>query len=356
MCLILYTIHGGVIKELVYKHKDTLGLDIGTTSVKFVQLKNKGKLTKLVGYGKLEVPENIIVDGVVSEPEKLAEILKNTFKNPPWGEINAKRVVASLPESKVFTRTLELPVIAGKELDDAVNFEIEQSIPMPASDLYIDWQVIEEKEKQTTVFLAAAPRAIVDSYLQLFKLINLEPIAVEVSMAAIARAMISGKSQTEPIVIFDLGGQTTNMAVVDDNLRITESHPVGGRTIRDLVSSVANVPKAEAAVLVRQGMKSKTKSAEIVKNEVKNLINETEKIIDYYLEKNEGAKITKVLLCGGLGFLPGLPELFKEQLKLEAKIGNPWVNISIYPIKPVPKEEAPGYAAAIGLALRGLND
>jgi len=251
---------------------------------------------------------------------------------------------------------LELPALSGKDLVEAINFEIEQSIPVPNTDLYTDWQMIQETDEKITVFLAAAPRAIVDSYIQLFNIMNLDPLAIEVSMAAIARAMVSNKDLKEPVIIFDLGGQTTNIAVFDSTLRVTESHPVGGMTMRENIVTACNVTDQEAATLVRQGFKNKTKSADIIKDELKKLVSETEKIINYYTEKNEKAKITKVLLCGGLGFLPGLPEMFKEKLNLEAKIGNPWVNISIYPIKPVPKEEAPGYAAAIGLALRGLND
>lgn len=342
--------------DLIYKKKPVLGLDIGTASVKFVQLKNQGKLTKLVGYGKIAVPKDIIIEGVISEPEKLAKELKKILAEPQWGKINAKRVVASLPESRAFTRVLELPVFDTKGIEEAVHYEAEQSIPIPASDLYIDWELMEEKSDGVVVFMSAAPRAIVDSYVHLFKFLEVEPIALEISMSAIARAMVSNKDSKEPVVILDLGGETTNIGVFDSTLRVTESHPMGGTLIRQAVKDGLNVTDEEAAKLVREGLSKESKAKTIIEDELKKISTEIDRIVKYYTEKNENQKLEKILLCGGLGFMPGLGEFIKEQNNLEAKIGNPWVNISVYPLKPVPKEEAPSYAAAIGLCLRGEED
>jgi type IV pilus assembly protein PilM len=346
----------GLISDLIYHHKDTLGLDIGTTAVKFAQLKESGNLTKLVGYGKFPIPDDIIIEGVISEPEKLADKLKEIFKNPPWGKITAQKVLASLPESRVFTRVLELPISNPKDVEEAVKYEIEQTIPVPITDLYIDWQPIEEKGDKSIVFLAAAPRAIVDSYVQLFKFLNLEPTALEISMAAVARSMVSSKDAAGPVIILDFGGETTNLAVFDATLRVTESHPLGGAIIKKAVADGLGVDDKEAALLVREGLTGKGKAVPIIEEEIKKIVAEIEKMVSYYTEKNENKKISKVLLCGGLGFMPGLPEYIKDKTGIEAKTGNPWVNISIYPLKPVPKEEAPSYTAAIGLCLRGLKD
>jgi hypothetical protein len=104
----------------IWKHKDVLGLDLGTRFLKVVQLEKKGKLTKLVGYGKTKVPENYIIEGIVSEPEKLAETVKDLISNKVWGKITAKRVNLSLPESKIYTRLLTLPHMKEKDLAERV--------------------------------------------------------------------------------------------------------------------------------------------------------------------------------------------------------------------------------------------
>jgi type IV pilus assembly protein PilM len=346
----------GNIKDLIYHKKDVIGLDIGTSSVKFVQLKKAGKLVKLVGYGKVIIPENTVIEGIISEPEKLAELITKTFSAPPWGKITANRVFASLPESKLFTRIIDLPNLDPKDVEEAVKYDIEQSIPMPADDLYIDWQIINEGTDKVTVFLAAAPKSIVNSYIQFLSLLKMEPMGLEMSLAAIARSMVSNKDKVEPVIILDLGDQTSNLAIFDSNLRVTGSHPIGGGTIKSKIAQTLNISDKEAASEVRMGIKGNTKAAKIIKNDIDELIAEIDKMVQYYNEKQPEKKINKVLLCGGLGFLPGLPEYIKEQGGFEAKVGNPWVNISIYPLKPVPKDEAPGYAPAIGLCLRGFSD
>jgi type IV pilus assembly protein PilM len=344
------------MQDLIFRKKPTLGLDIGTTSIKFAQLKKSGKLTKLTGYGKVAVPKDTIIEGVIAEPEKLAEYLKKVFSDPPWGKITAERVVSSLPESRVFTRILDLPVFNIKDIEEAVNYEAEQSIPVPMSDLYIDWKLVEETSTGVVVFMSAAPRAIVDSYIQLFKYLGFDPLAIEISMAAIARAMVSNKVHHEPVIILDFGGQTINLAIFDSILRITESHPMGGSQIRQAVIDNMNVDENEAAKLVQQGLDDSNPAKAVILTEIKKIVVELERIDKYYTEKYDKKKISKILLCGGLGFMPGLAAYLKKKTDIDATAGNPWMNISVYPLKPVPKEEAPGYAAAIGLCLRGEQD
>lgn len=330
-------------------------MDIGGSTVKFVQLKDAGKLTKLVGYGKVDIPENIIIEGIISEPEKLASVLEKAFKTPPWGKITADYIIASLPESKMFTRIIDLPNLGKNDISDAIKYEVEQSIPVPIDDLYVDWEVISETDEAATVLLAAAPKSIINSYIQLFDLLDMEPLALEMSLAAIARAMVSNKEQIGPIIILDIGDKASNIAVFDDNLRITGSHPIGGGTIKDLLMTSLGISEKDAARKIREGITKDTKEATLIKAEIEKLYDEMDRTVKYYREKSGYEKDMKILLCGGLGFMPGLPEFLKEN-GYESKIGNPWVNISIYPIKPVPKEEVPGYATAIGLCLRGLKD
>jgi type IV pilus assembly protein PilM len=252
----------------------------------------------------------------------------------------------------MFTRIIELPKLEQKDIEEAIKYEMDQSIPVPADDLYYDWQKLDDTKDKLTIFLAAAPKSIINSYVQLFVALKIEPAALEMSMAAIARSMISNKASVEPEILFDLGDLSSNIAVFDTNLRVTGSHPVGGGTIRELLETALAKNNKEASLLVSEGIKKDTEASKLIKAEIDKLITEIERTTDYYEEKSVDKKVKKILICGGLGFLPGLPEYLTEKTGFEARVGNPWVNISIYPLKPVPKEEAPGYAAAIGLALR----
>lgn len=296
------------------------------------------------------------MEGIISEPEKLAALIQQNLANPPWGKITAQTVVASLPESKLFTRTIEIPSINDDDIDEAINYEIEQSVPIPATDLYTDWQIVGEANDKYTVFMSAAPRSIIDSYVQLMAELKLEPLALEVSLSAIARAIIPDKDKELASLLIDVGAMTTNMAIYQNNLQIAASVPLGAEIIKETLCSTLSIDTKEANKLLMEGLGKQEKPTEIIKIELKKIAEELDRIIKYYQEKNESRKIDQILLCGGIGSMTGLAEFIEEETKIKTKPGNPWSNISIYPIKPVSKQEASLYSAAIGLCLRGLKD
>jgi len=342
----------------IWQKKDILGMDIGSGSLKVVQLKKTGLLTKLVGYGQMAVPENFIIEGIIAEPEKLAELTKKFFETTVWGKITAKRVCTSLPESKIFTRTITLPHMNGKALEEAVNWEASQTIPMAMTDLFIDYQVIgpsAEDPKNDEIIYAAAPKAIVNSYIQFFNLLNLEIEGIETSLTAIIRAAVSKKKAGEAVMVIDIGSKTTNLAVFDRVIRLTGSTLIGGDQVTYRIAEALGINEKEAEKVKKQKTTDKTKVREAIDFEVTEITKEATKMINYYAEKNKKASpVSKVILCGGSASLDTLSEIISEKLGVPAELGNPWANISVYPLKSVPKDEAPAYTNAVGLALLGV--
>lgn len=344
----------------IWEKKDVVGIDIGSGSLKAVQLKKKGLLTKLIGYGQVSIPENYIIEGIVAEPEKLAELTKKYFENGIWGKITATRVCSSLPESKIFTRSITLPRMNDKALAEAVGWEASQTIPMAMTDLYLDWQVIgpsTDDPRSDEIIYAAAPKAIVNSYLQFFNLMGYEVEGIETSLTAIIRSAVPRKTSKEPVLIIDIGGETTNLAIFDNAIRLTGSTLIGGEHITNRIAEALKVDQKEAEKIKKQKGVDKEKVRQAVDVEVTEITKEATKIINFYQEKNKKeSPISKVILCGGSSSLDALTEIFKEKLGIPTEIGNPWANISIYPLKSVPKEDAPAYTNAVGLALLGAMD
>jgi type IV pilus assembly protein PilM len=344
----------------IWQKKDILGMDIGTGFLKVVQLKKKGLLTKLVGYGKMAIPENYIIEGIIAEPEKLAELTKNFFAKDVWGSITAKRVCTSLPESKIFTRTITLPHMNGKDLEQAVNWEASQTIPMSMSDLYLDYRVIGpslDDPKNDEIIYAAAPKAIVDSYIQFFDILGFEVESIETSLTAIIRAAVSKKNSKEVVLVVDIGGKTTSLAVFDGVVRLTGSTLVGGEHITSRIAEGLNIDEKEAEKIKKQKSTDILKLRQAFDIEVTMITKEAGKMISYYQKNKVKANpVTRAILCGGSASLTVLADVFKEKLGIDIDIGNPWTNISIYPLKSVPKDEAPTYTNAVGLALLGVND
>ena len=345
--------------DSIWKQRDVVGIDIGTRSVKVVQLKQKAKLTKLVGYGQLAVPENYMIEGIVSEPEKLAALIKDFFHKITWGKITASRVNLSISESKVFTRILTLPHTDDKGRQDAVIWEATQIVPMAIDNLYLDWQYIgsnKEDPKSDDIIFAAAPKSIVNSYVQLVSLLGLEINSFETNLGAVARAMVPSKAVDETILVVDLGARDTSMAIFDQYIRVTGSTLVGGENLTKRIAEVLKIDITEAEQLkIKKDDEALIKVREAIDIELTDMTKEIDRMIHYYYEKtNKETAISKILLCGGTASLPGLAEYFTEKLAITTVVGNPWSNISVYPIKPVPKEDAPIYTNAIGLALLGL--
>lgn len=345
----------------IWKHKDVVGLDISERSIKVVQLKKKGKLTKLVGYGMMEVPENYIIEGIISEPEKLANLIKDFFSKDIWGKITAPRINMSLAETRVFTRVLTLPHTEDKNREDAVIWEATQIVPMAMNDLYLDWKLIgpnKEDPKLDDIIFAAAPKSIVNSYMQLVNILGLEIIGIETNLSAIARAMVPPKAQNETILIADIGYQGTSMAIYDQFIRVTGSTLVGGGDFTKKIAETLKISVEEAdKIKLKKDDKKALRVREAVDNDITEITKEIDRIIRYYYEKmNKENSISRVLICGGTSNMGGLTDYFTQKLNIKTEIGNPWANISVYPIKTVPKEDAPMYTNAIGLALLGVKD
>ncbi len=345
----------------IWKHKDVVGIDIGTRSLKCVQLRRMGKKITVVGFGQMAVPENFIIEGIVAESEKLAELTKNFMQKEIKGKITAKRVYASLPESKIFTRTISLPRTGDKKIDEAVSWEASQTIPMAMSDLYLDWQLIgpsHEDPKLDEVLYAAAPKAIVNSYVQLYSLLGLEITGIETSLTAIIRAIGAKGKAKEAALIIDIGGQTTNLAIFDNAIRVTGSTLIGGEQLTYRIAQALGVSEIDAEKIKRQKATSEiAKTKQALEGSVSEIAKEATSMINYYEEKSrQKIKITRVLLCGGSASLPSLSEVLGEKLAIPTEVVNSIENLVFTKNCEIPAEEIPTYINAIGLAMLGVQD
>jgi len=347
-------------QDTIYKRKDCLGLDIGASSVKIVQLRKKKNLTKLVGYQSRALPENLIIEGIISDHEAMTKLVKEMMAETKEGKFTAEKVIASIPDTNVFTRVLELPELTEKEMKEAIYFEADQSIPMAITDLVIDYQILgpsPTKEKTNDVLMVAAPLAIVNSYIQLFEILGFQPEAIETSLTAVVRALVSNKEKGEVIIVADIGAKKTNLGIYDDTLRFSDSVDFGGEMLTEAIVKGLKTDITDAEKMKKDlGLHDAKVKAEIMP-QIENLKGEIIKVIRYHDERaGEKRKIGKIVLCGGSSNVVGLTEYLANELKLEVKVGNPWVNIDTYPIKPVPKSESAAYTNAIGLSLRSLEE
>ncbi len=326
-----------------------------------MQLKRTGSNYQVVGFGQLPVPENYIIEGIIAEPEKLADKIKECIQNNSTGKISATRVYASLPESKIFTRTISLPHANDKSIEEAVSWDASQTVPMAMTDLYLDWQVVGPSIENSTmddVLYAAAPKAIVNSYVQLYSILGYELAGIETSLTAIIRAIKPRRKTSEAALIIDIGGQTTNLAIFDNAIRVTGSTLIGGEQLTYRIAEALKVSEAAAEKMKKsKGGKETEKTKKALDSAVTQICSEATTMINYYQEKDkQQVKVSRIYVCGGSASLPSLAEVFSEKLgintevvdKLEGMIPNRRVVL--------PEESVPAYINAIGLALLGVYD
>jgi type IV pilus assembly protein PilM len=347
------------------KNPKSFGLDIGNETIKAVQLKRRGHSLALEGYMLGPLPENTVKDGAVSDPEKLAAAIQKLLVDSTKGKIQAPYVNASLPASKIFTKVVTLPQMNQKDLTEAVHFETEQSIPLPIDSLIIDFTVISRykdvKEQRMDVLIAAAPKTIVDSYLKLFEVMKLTPLALETELEAISHAMATSVKGPGPFLVVDIGAETTDLSIVNQgNIRLTGGVAVGGKNFTDVVATALKVDHLVAdQSKIHYGMGDTAagkKIGQALSPSVDSIVTEIRRMIRFYQDRaGGGTTVTGVVLSGGSSVLVGLHEYLHGQLNLPVGIANPLANITIQPLGAVSKVHAPIYTTAVGLALGGFD-
>ncbi len=347
------------------KKINAFGLDISDVSIKVLQLKRSNKQTGLHAYGTVPLVEGIINNHMIVEEKKLADNILRAISSAK--RIDTKYVVCSIPEAKSFVRTLEIPRMSEGEIHTAVQYELEQDIPIPVDQVYLDWQIINEQKQTMKVLVTATPKVYVDSLVSALHSIKLRPLGLELESQATARALISPVDATKPILIIDLSTSQTSFIIVRNGIiEYTSSIPVAGRAFTESISRDLGVQTAKAEELkFATGLgeaNGSNPARQAMLPILNNIVDEIRNVMRFYEDHaNPKQAIDDIFLCGGSAKLIGIIDYITAQLHQEKDVGpkriilgNPWINVEAMAKKPVGIQvDALGYVTAIGLALRG---
>lgn len=344
---------------LFYKQKPLFSLDIGHSTVKVVQLCNNRGQAQLVGYGYADFDPAAIKDGVVVDTNKLASALRPLLKQIVIGKLTTDRVVASIPTAHIFMRLIELQGLTDTDIAAAVELEAQQYVPLPIEQIYIDYSVLEHGEK-TRVLMVASPKTIVDSYIELFGLLNLEVYGLEPSLLAILRAVNYGQEGKGSKIIIDFGSDSSDLAIYDGQVRLTSTIATGGNQITEIIASTLNVDREKAQVIKsRFGIASskwQQQLAPALAPVLTTLSREVQKMLRYHHERTDTAtEIVEIIIVGGGANLPGLSDFLTHLSGIPVAACNPWSKIAVKPLQPPHQLETTLYATAVGLALKELK-
>jgi type IV pilus assembly protein PilM len=350
-------------KKIINSEDKIFGLDLSDLSVKIFQMERNAKGDKIKSFFLLDIPKGCINDGKIIEKEKVAQIIKLAVAKASPQKINTKKVICSLPESKVFLRILNIPKVNESEAGEAIKWEIEASIPLSVDQVYYDWQFLGESEGKQNILTIAVSREIVDDLMEVLSFSGLEVYGLEMESVANARSLISFEALPEETsLIVDLGARRTNFLITEGNIpNFTSSVPFSSEGVTDVIAKSMNISFEEAEKIKgERGIEHSFENSSIfnaVKPLLENLSIEIEKTIDFYhgLFKNSG-EIKKIIVCGGGSNLKGLLPYLTTRLCKEVNVGDPWKNFNLGNSLPlISREKSVRYATAIGLSLRGLN-
>jgi type IV pilus assembly protein PilM len=344
-----------------YQDKPVFGLDIGFSSLKVMQISWQGKRQVVSGYGVCVFDPDAIEDGVIVDPEKIAKSAFELFNKQLIGDVTTRRVVVAVPAARTFTRTVTLPLLKEKDLDEAVRLETEQYVPVPLDELYVDYEVINKTEKELEIIAVAIPRKIVDSYVRLTKLLGLEIVAVETTIAAASRLFKQAEQSDVPTVLIDLGSLSSDITIYDKGLIVTGTAAGGGDSFTHAIADELKVTHEEAHVIkTKYGLGLSKKQKEINSSLapiLDQMLKEIRRMIRYYEERSgTERKIGQVVTMGGGANMPGLSEHMTNLLRLPVRMCDPWQHLDFGDMQPPNTVEKSMYVTVSGLALTDVKE
>jgi type IV pilus assembly protein PilM len=344
------------------------GLDVSDVSIKVMHLKKEKNGLIPKAYSNTAVRGRLFNNHQIVNEQLLAENILRAVKAA--GEIDTKYVVASVPEAKTFVRTIYLPKMKENEIDGALPWELEQNIPVPVDQVYLDWQIVKEEKEKLEVLVTAAPRDYVDDLVATMKYAGLIPVAFELESQATARALVGKENFDHTVLILDMATlQTSFIIVKNGNLDYTSSVPIAGKAFTESIARNLGIQNEEAEKIKREyGLTGEYKGGNIkgaILPILDNIVDEIRNVARFHEEhSNPKGKVDQIFLCGGSSKLLGIADYISARLNLgadrpmgEVKLGNPWVNVltNQETTVSISKEESLEYATATGLALRGAG-
>ncbi len=334
------------------------GLDFGSSSIKACQatvLGTKNYTVTSVGLasntaGSLEFGDQVVTTKLQPVVKKLLEETK----------IRDRRVVVSIPESRVYSRIVSMPAMSDAELSSAIQWEAEQFVPVPVADVEVDYSIVRPadphaSDKKMLVYLVAAPKKYLQSLVDFLLSCGLDPIAVESEMVATTRALTFGVAPTSTLIVH-MGALSTVLAIVD-GVTLTFSYvtTVGGVALTRALSQSLSIPLPQAEEYKRTyGLDAAQLEGKVRKSllvVVEQIASEMRKAIEYHATANK-SRVSRIVLSGGGAYLPDFTTYFSQAFGgTEVAVADPFATAKPGRGVIIPRERAV-YTVAAGLALR----
>ena len=308
------------------------GLDIGTSSIRVVQLRGAPPVKTLDRYGSMPVEGNIAVSDAKADEQKLAAAIVALCKQ---AGITTKNVAVGVPSNRVFTTVVDMEKLSPAELAKTIRYQADSFIPTPLAESKIDWALLGDSPHDPTkseVLLSSVPNSYVEQRLDMLEGVGFNVIAFEPDTFAVMRAIVAPDA-TLPQMVLDIGSRATDLIIVVNGApRLTRSIPIGSEAIIRSAIAGLGVDAAQATQFVYKFGVSRDKLEGRVYNAiisvVDNLVTEVEKSITFFQQRYPNTKMDRIIVTGGASTLPEFPLYIANKFGINVEIGNAWRNVS----------------------------
>jgi type IV pilus assembly protein PilM len=344
--------------------KNLVGLDIGSSAVKAVELARKGPALQLLNLGFENLQTDTIVDGQIMELNNVSNVIAHIFSEH---QIRTTRVAAGVSGHSVIVKNIVLPHMSDEELQESFSWHAEEHIPFDIGDVNLDYELTSRSSESLHVLMAACKSDKINNVKQAIQLAGKQPVVIDIDAFALQNCYEVNYQprQGEIVALLNVGAATMNINVLNGTRSIfARDASVGGSQYTGLLQKELGI-SFEQAESVKRGMAlpdgvEPKPIQPIIEAVSETLALEVKKTFDFYrtTAQESEATIQKILLAGGGSKLPGLPEFLAARFDIPVDVFDPFRQIEVDATKFDPdymREIVPEMAVAVGLALRGVE-
>jgi type IV pilus assembly protein PilM len=343
------------------KNKQLVGLDIGSSSIKAVELKSTKAGYELVSFGMEMLAQDTVVDGAIMDAPQVANAITKIFDAQ---NIKTKNVATSVSGHSVIVKRVTLPPMSEEELFDQIQTEASQHIPFDISDVNLDYQLLESVDSQMDVLLVAVKKDKILNHTNVLAQAGKTPTVVDIDAFALQNCYEANYDPTpgQTVALLNVGASVMNINIVRGGIPLfTRDVSVGGNQYTDTLQKELDLSYEDAERLKKgeaiAGVAEENRT-NILRSVSDILILEIQKTFDFFRATATGENIQRIYIAGGTARVPGLVDLLREEFALPVEELYPFRKIVINPgrhSEEQVRELAPRLAIAVGLALRSFD-
>jgi type IV pilus assembly protein PilM len=351
-----------VLGRLFAREGRYVSLDIGSSSLKLLEVEGGSSQLTIRNYGTAALPPSAVQNNMIVEPDGVAGAIRGVLRKTG---ISSKEAITAVPGPAVIIKKLQLPSQAPNELENSVLFEAGNFIPESLENVNLDYMVTDvlEKERQYEVLLVAVKRDIINSYTNTLQLAGLEPTVVDVDYFALENMyeLNYPARENQVVALVNIGSRYSCMNILrGGRSTFTGDVPVGGKEFNDALVRNLGVSVAEAeSIKLGNHPSYPADQVESVLQPVKEfLAEEIHRALSFFWTAATDEQISSILISGGTAQVPGLVALLGERLEVPVQIVNPLTNVTVgHGVdRDALAKDAASLAIAVGLGVRRPGD